>query len=261
LLDLIALSTQQFYFLAVETMAPIRSFAGKLTHAAFTLQSAPRHKTALHTASAISADIETSTAPTLSNLCHLFSSPQNNLYLSDSPFGRGVFVNETVSKNELILSIPISNCFRDDEPPDWFERFTEDDDVTDYERYDQAAWAIRLAASLIDMDLEREDDTIDEDVKRGREIWKSLLPDRNVLRASLPVHWSEDLIASAKCTALEVAVDNAYFSRGNAVMAISDKLRDFLGGGIDEDELKQKCEDALDMVSVQTSYVLSSFCN
>jgi hypothetical protein len=158
-------------------------------------------------------------------------------------------VKEPVAKGEVVLSIPIANCFRDDQPPDWFEHFTEDDDVTDYERYDPSAWAIRLAASLLDMDLDRE---ADSKIERGREVWKSLLPDKNMLRASLPVHWSEELIASTRCTALEVAVDNAFFSRGNAVMAISDKLKLFLEKTrevVDGSELKQMCEDALDMVS------------
>ena len=151
-------------------------------------------------------------------------------------------------KGEIVLSIPISNCFRDDEPPDWFEHFTEDDDVTDYERYNPSAWVIRLAASLLDLDLNRESSS---DLNRGREIWKSLLPDKDMLRASLPVNWSEELVSSTKCTELEVAVDNAFFSRGNAVLALSDKLGLFLEenrGGFDTEELKRRCEDALDMV-------------
>lgn len=154
-----------------------------------------------------------------------------------------------------MFSIPISNCFRDDQPPDWFEHFTEDDDVTDYERYNPSAWAIRLAASLLDMELDRDDDS---DVKRGRELWKELLPEKEMLRASLPVHWNEELIASTKCTELEVAVDNAFFWRGNAVLAIADKLGLYLKehkGGFDEKELKQKCEDALDMVQTRACRV------
>jgi hypothetical protein len=166
-------------------------------------------------------------------------------------------VNEAVPRGDVILSIPIASCFRDDEPPDWFARFTEDDDVTDYERYDPSAWAIRLAASLLDMDLDR-DDANTQGVKRGRILWKSLLPDKDILRASLPVHWSEELLLSTKCTALEVAVDNAFFSRGNAVMSISDKLCQFLNDkeGFDEEELKQKCHDALDMVRLSKSSIL-----
>eukprot|EP00956_Cyclotella_meneghiniana_P044216 scaffold307815_cov86-Cyclotella_meneghiniana.AAC.1 len=80
-----------------------------------------------------------------------------------------------------------------------------------------------------------------------------------MLRASLPVHWDEELITSTKCTELEVAVDNAFFSRGNAVLAISDKLGAFLkendNEGFDERELKQKCEDALDMVQTRACRV------
>ncbi|KAL3796751.1 hypothetical protein HJC23_010898 [Cyclotella cryptica] len=235
-------------------MAPLRSIVGKFAHAAFTLQPGHRHTT-LHKALPSSTS-ETAALHGLSEMCRLFqATPENNLYLDASPLGRGVFVKDSVSKGDVILSIPISSCFRDDEPPDWFERFTEDDDVTDYERYDPSAWAIRLVASLLDMDLDR--DTNNEDLKRGRELWKSMLPDKNMLRASLPVHWNEELLLSTKCTALEVAVDNAFFSRGNAVLAVSDKLGQFLNdrGGFDEDELKKKCHDALDMVQTRACRV------
>ncbi|KAL7487354.1 hypothetical protein ACHAW6_012952 [Cyclotella cf. meneghiniana] len=235
-------------------MAPLRSIAGKFVHAAFTVQSGHHHAT-LHKALPASTS-ETASIHSLSEMCRLFrATPENNLYLAASQFGRGVFVNESVPRGDVILSIPISSCFRDDEPPDWFARFTEDDDVTDYERYDPSAWAIRLAASLIDMALDGDAKT--EDVKRGRELWKSLLPDKDMLRASLPVHWSEELLLGTKCTALEVAVDNAFFSRGNAVMAISDKLGQFLNDRerFDEEELKQKCHDALDMVQTRACRV------
>lgn len=130
--------------------------------------------------------------------------------------------------------------------------------MTDYERYDPSAWAIRLAASFLDMDLDQSHDERCNNIQRGREMWKSLLPDKDMLRASLPVHWDEELITSTKCTELEVAVDNAFFSRGNAVMAISDKLGTFLNenkGGFDVDELKQKCEDALDVVQTRACRV------
>jgi hypothetical protein len=232
----------------VLTMAPIKSILSKFTTAAFAIQPQNHHRST-HVITA--ATSEESAIQSLSDLCNLFDiTPSNHLYLSTSPFERGVFVNVPVSKGDIILSIPITNCFRDDQPPDWFEHFTEDDDVTDYERYDPSAWAIRLAASLIDMDLDRDKD-VSANVKRGRTIWKSLLPDKDMLRASLPVHWNEELLASAKCTELEVAVDNAFFSRGNAVMAIADKLGLFLKettGNFDEEQLKFMCEDALDMV-------------
>jgi hypothetical protein len=233
-------------------MAPITSFISKFTHAAFTLQPHHHHRK-IHAIS--SATSEDATAHSLSELCNLFSSQSNHLYLSSSPFGRGVFVKDPISQGDVVFSIPISNCFRDDQPPDWFEHFTEDDDVTDYERYNPSAWAIRLAASLLDMELGRDDDS---DVKRGRELWKELLPEKEMLRASLPVHWNEELIASTKCTELEVAVDNAFFWRGNAVLAIADKLGLYLKehkGGFDEKELKQKCEDALDMVQTRACRV------
>ena len=178
-----------------------------------------------------------------------------NIYLSSSPFGRGVFTKDPIPRGEVILSIPITSCFRDDQPPTWFEQFTEDDDVTDYERYNPSAWAIRLAASLLDMDLDRR---VDSPLEKGRDMWKELLPEKNMLRASLPVHWSEELIEVTKCHELEVAVDNTFFSRGNAVLAITDKLGLYLKQQkveYDDKDLKQMCEDALDMVQTRACRV------
>lgn len=234
-------------------MAPIRSFTSKFVHAAFTLRPSYHRHQKVHAVT--SATSEDSAIQSLSELCNLFDIQSNNLYLSNSPFGRGVCVKDPVSKGDVVLSIPIANCFRDDQPPDWFIQFTEDDDVTDYERYDPSAWYIRLAASLLDMDLGRD---ADSNLKMGREMWKSLLPDKNMLRASLPVHWDEELIATTRCTELEVAVDNLFFSRGNAVLAIVDKLGLYLKehkADFDEGELKQMCEDALDMVQTRACKV------
>lgn len=99
----------------------------------------------------------------------------------------------------------------------------------------------------------------DMDLRKGRELWKRLLPDKDMLRASLPVHWKEELTASTKCTELEVAVDNAFFSRDNAVLAIADKLGVYLaeqkGREYDEKELKQMCQDALDVVQTRACRV------
>ncbi len=211
-----------------------------------------------------------------------------------------------VKEGEIILSIPISSCFRDDEPPGWFHggdnnnsnnnnnlssssssggdgsnnnNIYEELHITDYERYNPSAWSSRLAASLLDMELCQDNTKLsasetlsdeDKDVMLGREIWRSTLPDKDILRASLPVHWDEDVLATAKCTALELAVDSAYFARANAVSNLSEELwgalvnnnskgetemllerkcNDVLDIALDMETLQRKCHDALDIVS------------
>jgi hypothetical protein len=271
-------------------------------------------------------------------MCQLFKVEQgDNLYLSnmqndddddDNNGGanryycyRGVHIKSAVKEGDVILSVPISSCFRDDEPPGWFQQqqLLRDDDthgsdennsniideelhITDYERYNPSAWSSRLAASILDMDLYLEkkkmktmtrmtttttttttvgggvvsdyDDDDDMDLMLGREIWRSFLPDKDILRASLPVHWGEDVLATAKCTALELAVDSAYFARANAVSNLSEELweamlvlnynsiegekimlesrrwnNDVLDIVLDMETLQQKCHYALDIVS------------
>ena len=273
-------------------------------------------------------------------MCQLFKvEPGDNLYLSNMHdeknggtnndyFYRGVHVKTAVREGDVILSIPISSCFRDDEPPGWFQQrqqqplrddthssenninniIDEELHITDYERYNPSAWSSRLAASILDMDLCQEkkkmmkttrmtttttttttvgggvvsdddDDVVDEDdddvdLMLGREMWQSFLPDKDILRASLPVHWSEDVLATAKCTALELAVDSAYFARANAVSNLSEELweamlllnnnsiegekitlesrrwnDDVLDIAMDMETLQQKCHYALDIVS------------
>jgi hypothetical protein len=267
-------------------------------------------------------------------MCQLFQvEPGDNLYLSNiqedadgatttTTSNRGVYLKTGVKEGDVILSIPISSCFRDDEPPGWFHQqqqssrenngsdnninsssdsnnindgniiysnnnnnnIDEELHITDYERYNPSAWSTRLAASILDMELCQEkmrlsspsssasslsDD--DNNLLLGREIWRSTLPDKDILRASLPVHWDEDVLATAKCTALELAVDSAYFARANAVSNLSEELwealmnfkqeeedegillerecNDVMDIALDMETLQRKCHDALDIVS------------
>lgn len=241
-------------------------------------------------------------------MCQLFNvEPGDNIYVStmhddgkSNNFNRGVHVNKALKEGDVILSIPISSCFRDDEPPGWFHQqdqsrddnsflssssnnnnnnnvnFDEELHITDYERYNPSAWSARLAASILDMELHQEKmmrmsvkvvSDVDRDLVLGREMWRSTLPDKDMLRASLPVHWDEDILATAKCTALELAVDSAYFARANAVSTLSEDLwealmtskedetilerrcDDVLDIALDMETLQRKCHDALDIVS------------
>jgi len=228
-------------------------------------------------------------------MCKLFKAePVDNLYLST--WGeRGVCLKKPVNRGDVVLSIPISSCFRDDEPPSWYgsnndniiNNSDEEHDITDYERYNPSAWASRLAASLLDMELINNDPNDDDDnnqetttisndnnddLKLGREIWHSMLPNKDRLRASLPVHWGEEVLSTSKCTALELAVDSAYFARATAVMALSEELQmaldctedemlhrkcvaDALDIALDMEMLQQKCHDALDIVQTRACRV------
>lgn len=299
-------------------MAPIKSFA----KAAFAVQSPLLQK--LSTTSSTTSTIHpslldipspitdlanplsTSASYSLERMCELFkATPVDNLLLTTSSGERGVILRNSVKQNEVILSIPLESCFRDDEPPHWYERRYGDDgmlnegvasggmlngiaveelysdaegeehDITDYERYNPSAWASRLAASLLDFELigGREEDGSDidgddDDLKSGRKMWQSLLPNKDILRSSLPVHWGEAVLSTSKCTALELAVDSAYFARANAVMNLAEELRRGLNGdhdwgegartlegngvlgiALDMEALQRKCHDALDIVS------------
>ena len=94
--------------------------------------------------------------------------------------------------------------------------------------------------------------------------WRSALPDADELRSSLPVHWDERAAEAARCASLELAIDEQYFARENAVSRLV-AARRMMGGGDDgadddrrEDDagssagleaLRRKCHDALDIVS------------
>lgn len=265
-------------------MAPIKTFAGKFAKAAFTIAS-PRTAHTNHPSETLNpGDVSTFC---LEKMCTLFNiEPMNNLYLSTQVGERGVCLKNPVKQGDTILSIPISSCFCDDEPPSWYEQRAAEELMAESgegiednnERYNPSAWATRLAASVLDMELHNQEDSSkgddnpsNNDLKRGREIWQAMLPEKDILRASLPVHWSEDVLSTSKCTALELAVDSAYFARANAVLDLSEEFkqalddpdgwsmmtdRDALDVVLDMDTLQRKCHDALDIVS--TVYELLS---
>lgn len=253
-------------------MAPIKTFIGKFAKAAFTVSAPSSSSSGNSNILAQSSTTSPSTTSTvgvgdvvsLEKMCKLFkASPIDNLYLSTANGGeRGVCLQKPIKEGDVILSIPISSCFRDDEPPRWYERTSStsnnendnemvvpaDDegmehDITDYERYNPSAWASRLAASLLDLEINTNTNNkkydngdsaniIDEDLQFGRTIWQSMLPPKDILRASLPVHWGEEVLSTSKCTALEMAVDSAYFARASTVLELSHQLK----GALEDDE-------------------------
>eukprot|EP00537_Pseudo-nitzschia_pungens_P010529 CAMPEP_0172388376 /NCGR_PEP_ID=MMETSP1061-20121228/5494_1 /TAXON_ID=37318 /ORGANISM="Pseudo-nitzschia pungens, Strain cf. pungens" /LENGTH=572 /DNA_ID=CAMNT_0013118255 /DNA_START=59 /DNA_END=1777 /DNA_ORIENTATION=+ len=147
---------------------------------------------------------------------------------------RGLYLNRSVKSGEIVLKLPVDSCLRDDHSPSWLH-----DEVKD----DRYRWATRLAASWADLHLQNKlvaatadhdgdgdgDDDHNDSVpknsnaqsldtkKEAHEIWSSLLPDPEYLSASLPVHWPKEVVVSARSTALELAVDSAFFARAEAV--------------------------------------------
>ena len=90
--------------------------------------------------------------------------------------------------------------------------------TTNYQDTKTTKWATRLAACWIDLYLHhQQQDQEEEEDQQGFKEWLSLLPDPEFLRASLPVHWSDETIQNAKSTSLEIAVDSSYFTRAEAV--------------------------------------------
>ena len=254
-------------------MAPIKTYIGKFAQVAFTI-TAPKSGPSSSHQQKPTIDPGDVSSFCLDKMCKLFNvEPANNLYLSTSG-ERGVCLTKAVKDGEPILSIPISSCFRDDEPPNWYQLNDADGEDVIGERYNPSAWATRLAASVLDLELNQgrgdmSEEGNNEELKLGRQIWQSMLPNKDILRASLPVHWKEEVLASSKCTALELAVDPAYFGRANAVMDLSEELKkaidvpegwsmmnneDVNDVILDMDALQRKCHDALDIVSSVCAY-------
>ena len=157
----------------------------------------------------------------------------------------------------LLIKIPLSSCIRDDQPPSWFEEQKIDDDFNP-NHFNPSEWAVRLAASLIDLDLSLSDSKDTPEVLEGRKMWLNMMPDAKLLSASLPIHWKEDILAKTKCTALEIANDSAYFARYEAVASLESALKasasfDAMNGeGLD---LNKLCNNTLDLVQTRSCRV------
>jgi hypothetical protein len=244
----------------------------------------------------------------LERLCSLLNiSGSSSLFLSKGLDGvRGLYTNKDILKNEVVMEIPLSSCIVDNKPPSWLQNdyIHREDDDGDYDSIDTKdtfkenegtnkvldprKWATRLAASLVDIQMEKHDskDRKSDDrqkennVNTGLKEWLSSMPDPGFLSASLPVHWPEETISNAKCTALELAVDSSYFARGEAVQdmlvsineqnqqisqvgkmqKVEDKNNEKKYHNFDQDEvdLESICQNMLDIVQTRSCRVETS---
>ncbi|KAL3823559.1 hypothetical protein ACHAXA_002900 [Cyclostephanos tholiformis] len=254
------------------------------------------------------ADTSTSSGPgvvvDITKMCRSFGVDEpgaTNLYLhcSEITGRRGLRVRREVRDGDVVLSIPLSSCLRDDNPPSWYRGVTsdaDDDDENDGndgddESDDAMAWSTRLAALVLDVidppyreasnDLEGGGGGLGGEEYSRWEAWRASLPDASDLRASLPVHWDERAACSARCTSLEIAIDESYFARANAISRLvgvrggrRDRGRRTPGSstpprmadGVDLNvgskeiesdtmEFRRKCHDALDIVQTRACRV------
>ena len=184
-------------------------------------------------------------AENIQKLCQLLeastTSPNHQLRLesTENDGVRGVYIDQDIPKDGIILSIPLGACLQDSNIPEWMESLE-----------DRIDWATRLAANLLDLELRPKQDT---SLDQGRDLWLSMLPDREYLKASLPVHWPEETASSARCTALELAVDSAYFVRAEAVEDLFEGLSESnLVDGKTPEEVRSMCHSALDLVQTRS---------
>jgi hypothetical protein len=170
-------------------------------------------------------DHENSQDYSIQDLCTLFSAgPDNLLSMKTSNGERGVFLNKDIQENDIILQIPLESCIRDDKPPDWYVEYQAKDQSEDDDNphlYNPSEWASRLSASLIDIQL-----NYGESMKflTPHEKWFSMMPDPEYLRASLPIHWPEEILEKARCISLELANDAMYFPREGAMSDLATAL-------------------------------------
>jgi SET domain len=184
----------------------------------------------------------------LEHLCKLLGgSPAGLLRFKSTSDGvRGVYLTRPVKKDEIVLRLPLESCLQDASAPAWITWENGNDEV-EPSSYNPGDWATRLAACLLNQQLTR-------NVGEGWALWLSFLPDPEYLRASLPVHWSEKTVESARSTSLELAVDSAYFGRAEAVedLMYALKLNSGLVCDLDDNEIRRLCHNALDVVQTRS---------
>jgi hypothetical protein len=199
-------------------------------------------------------DEERTDSDSLQELCQLLqATPENLLRLESTPGGaRGVYLNRSIKKGDVILSLPLDSCLRDDFPPSWMQQGDGDDEGGFSSAYNPSDWATRLAAGILDLQL-REMSGEDE-IGDGQSLWLSMLPDPGYLRASLPVHWPEETVQNSRSTALELAVDSSYFARAEKVEDILFALKSNadLTKDLEDQQLRELCNNALDVVQTRS---------
>ena len=199
----------------------------------------------------------------LKKLCTLLQvTPTDLLYLriASEDGERGVYVNDDVAEGESILRIPLSSCIRDDSPPIWYQADDRDDEPIEISKdnphhFNPSQWATRLAASLLNRQMKLLDNESSSPLIEGQRLWLSMMPDPNFLRASLPIHWPEKIVSSAKCTALELSIDSSYFTRAEAVADLVAALDNDIRSTYTKEELDMKCQNAFDLVQTRSCRV------
>ena len=193
---------------------------------------------------------------------------------------RGVYTESDVNAGDVLLKIPLDSCLLDHAPPQWYQKANEEEEQQQQQQAQEedgasysnpSEWAPRLAASVVDLQLQArkkngvaiEADDKDNNIEQGQQLWLSFLPNADYLRASLPVHWSDEILSSARCTALELAVDSSYFARAEAVADLMAGLRNHyddssensdstLVKDMSTEELTRLCQNALDVVQTRS---------
>lgn len=195
--------------------------------------------------SQLSSDVLSELGPFLS------ATPSNLLRLVENEDGiRGIYLNYAVKKGGVVLKIPLTSCLRDDAPPAWFQPNNGENGSISFNPSD---WATRLAASLVDLKLSQDNNNNHPTTPRseGMHKWLDMLPNPDELRASLPIHWNEEVLLSARCSALDLSVDASYFARAQAVADLMEGLTQ-VKPEKSTTELQQLCQDALDVIQTRS---------
>jgi hypothetical protein len=183
------------------------------------------------------------------------SSNRRGLYYIDQP---------SIQKGDVILSIPLTSCLRDDNPPSWYYGTTTDDEEEEGEENSSTDWFTRLAAQVLD--ILDPSATSSSPATCGWEMWHNSLPNSHILHSSLPVHWSSTVIAYTQCTDIDIMVDTQYFVREAAISRLvktrysptaAEVEEDNDGDGVIQQQqlLTRKCHDALDIVQTRSCRV------
>lgn len=213
--------------------------------------------------------------PKLEDLCESMDVTPANLLQFDTDEEnddlRGVYLKSSVTRGDVILSIPLHRCLVDNTPPGWLSSFysqMDDDDDDDDGSYNQSRWATCLAASVVELQMKNQKLTSSDVAGEpsAHSLWLSMLPNAEFLKASLPVHWTDETLRNARCTALELAVDSSYFSRGQAVEELIQALKqrhrqeeeenksqeESTVADFDERYWREMCSNALDLVQTRS---------
>jgi hypothetical protein len=133
------------------------------------------------------------------------------LVLRENSFGiRGIHIadntvhgGECVAPNDILLSVPLSSCLRSDRRIHWDDIDETNNgsmDPDQQEHYD-GDWPFRLSQAFL------QHETSVAHVQQSPSYWEAyleLLPDRNQLHKTLPVHWSEKALKATSLKSFKI---------------------------------------------------------